>query len=422
MTVMYYYKEFNQRIWDLLLKSSILSCMDMYVLVGEGESTQLFFNLIMELSKSYVVPIEIGPFKIKSDIDAGEGDEPNPDSDNPNKKNDFDNTKYIYVRINSVMNKLDFEYKKGLKYSEFEPILNLTLETGRNEVPILFSSIVTSNENNDNFFFFDTTEGNLKIFARPQNNHKLTNTFDFRKLSEIEELKVDENIEHFVFWMDRTKWVSHLPTEIIELPKKYPNLKSVTFRDNIPSEFEHNPVQRFIGLGWDWELNVEFGAKGHETWYVYDKFHEFYMWDSAERELKGVRFDEFILIHPNLEEIIKMENGYYWLDLKNSSYLCIKNLKIAFSFKHEMGEFPWFGVGFKEWCEEDDEDENCCKKVLVSKTDSLTHKTLKNHIFVRPSIDSCYWMSDFARSDEFDLLRKQKEGSKEIKEVPKEEK
>jgi hypothetical protein len=84
--------------------------MDMYVLVGEGESTQQFFNLIMELSKSYVVPIEIGPFKIKSDIDSGE-DGPYLKSDNFDKKNALGSTKYTYVRINSPINKPDFEYK-----------------------------------------------------------------------------------------------------------------------------------------------------------------------------------------------------------------------------------------------------------------------------------------------------------------------
>jgi hypothetical protein len=299
--------------------------------------------------------------------------------------------------------------------------LDLALEPDNNDVPALFTSIVTSNKNNDNSFFFDTTEGNFKMLARPQNNHKLTHTFDFRKMSEIEELKVDENMEHFVFWMDRLKWVTHLPTEIIKLPKNHPNLKSVTFRDNIGREFKHNPVQRFIELRWDCEINVEFGAKGHKGWYAYNKFSEFYIWDSAERELKGIRFDEFILTYPVDEDIIKMGNGYFWLNLKKSNYLCIKNLKIATSHKHEMGEFPRFGVGFKQWCEEDEENDDHCKRVLVSKTTSLTHQTLKNYIFIRPSIDSCNWIRKLLKADEFDLHRKQKEASKDSKDVSKEE-
>lgn len=47
---------------------------------------------------------------------------------------------------------------------------------------------------------------------------------------------------------------------------------------------------------------------------------------------------------------------------------------------------------------------------------------MKKYVFIRPSIDSCYCLSEFARSDEFDLLRKQKEQNEETKDIPKEEK
>lgn len=72
------------------------------------------------------------------------------------------------------------------------------------------------------------------------------------------------------------------------------------------------------------------------------------MWDTSGRELKGIRFDELLLTHDVNHDIIKVGNGYYCLDFMRSSYIYIKNLKIAFSIKHDMGEFPRFGIGFNE--------------------------------------------------------------------------
>jgi hypothetical protein len=413
---MCYYKEFDSEIYDFLLTSSVLSYKDVFVLLKSEYSVQLFYSLVSKLGRNFVVPIEVCAYTtLKKDTSTLLLEE-----DNDWLEDYIENdVQYTSVCVKSIINKTDFEYKKTLKYSEFQPIFESDLSDDHNDVPDFFKNLVTNYENNDNQFFIEVADGTVRMYARFQNNPEVTQTIDIGNMSGIEELKIDEFKEHFTIWMDNFNWESEFPSWVKELPELWSNLKSITFKGTSKKSCKWNPIQKFIDLGLNCEINLEFGAKKMDKWHAKDIHSEFYMWSSTERELKAIRFDELLFAHPFREQAIYVGNGFYCLNVKRSSYFFIKNLKIAFSFKHEMDGFPKFGIGFEGWWKEDDSQKIFWRKAQISNDIYLPHKEFKNHIFVRPSNSSCSCFWKYARSDEFDRTKMQKGNEESISEEQK---
>lgn len=107
-----------------------------------------------------------------------------------------------------------------------------------------------------------------------------------------------------------------------------------------------------------------------------------------------------------------MSDGFKAICVPNCNYFQLTNCKVAFSIGPEFGEFPKFLPGFKECCQNKFNNYPGCNLIQINKEGFLSHTDMKYYIFVKPSIDSCYCLSKYWITDEFDVekdIQKEKE-------------
>jgi hypothetical protein len=236
-TVICYFKEFDEDISQLLLKSSILSCMDIYVLLKSESSINLFCNLIFDLSQNYVVPIEVLEETIRNKINIDDKNEVQPVS----------GEKYHTLRIKSCINKSVFEYQIKQQKIDWQSIHQTSCDQNKLEIFEQLKEFILSYQNNYNNFFCQIYSDRFHIYSKPQNNEKLTHTMKFESSIGLDDSNFEQEKEHLVVWI-KIEELADLTWHATDLIRSFPNLKSVTFRNNDEGNFRSNPLNEFFDL------------------------------------------------------------------------------------------------------------------------------------------------------------------------------